>query len=114
MDSAGERFEAIRTALADRSNVLTVKELCQLAGVSRSGYYNWMSSQRARELREERDRASFAQMDPFLPFPGPASCPQPHSEIVDKNFLYMLTQDNYGTWLKEDFEALPAYEQSYF
>ena len=53
-------------------------------------------------------------MDPFLPFPGPASCPQPHSEIVDKNFLYMLTQDNYGTWLKEDFEALPAYEQSYF
>ena len=62
MDSAGERFEAIRTALADRSNVLTVKELCQLAGVSRSGYYNWMSSQRARELREERDRAAFEQI----------------------------------------------------
>ena len=62
MDSAGERFEAIRTALADRSNVLTVKELCQLAGVSRSGYYNWITSQRARELREERDRAAFAQI----------------------------------------------------
>ena len=62
MDSAGERFEAIRTALADRSNVLTVKELCQLADVSRSGYYNWMSSQRARELREERDRAAFEQL----------------------------------------------------
>ena len=62
MDSTGERFEAIRTALADRSNVLTVKELCQLAGVSRSGYYNWMSSQRARELREERDRAAFEQI----------------------------------------------------
>ena len=62
MDSTGERFEAIRTALADRSNVLTVKELCRLAGVSRSGYYNWMSSQRARELREERDRAAFEQI----------------------------------------------------
>lgn len=62
MDSAGERFEAVRAALTDRSNVLTVKELCQLAGVSRSGYYNWITSQRARELREERDRAAFAQI----------------------------------------------------
>lgn len=62
MDSAGERFEAIRAALADRSNVLTVKELCELAGVSRSGYYNWTSSQRARELREEQDQEAFAQI----------------------------------------------------
>ena len=62
MDSAGERFEAVRAALADRSNVLTVKELCELAGVSRSGYYNWTSSQRARELREEQDRAAFEQI----------------------------------------------------
>ena len=35
MDSAGERFEAIRAALADRNNILTVKDLCELAGVSR-------------------------------------------------------------------------------
>ena len=41
MDSAGERFAAIQEALADRKNILTVKELCELAGVSRSGYYNW-------------------------------------------------------------------------
>ena len=38
MDSAGERFEAIRAALADRNNILTVIDLCELAGVSRSGY----------------------------------------------------------------------------
>ncbi len=38
MDSAGESFEAIRAALADRNNILTVKDLCELAGVSRSGY----------------------------------------------------------------------------
>ena len=31
MDSAGERFEAIRAALADRNNILTVKDLCELA-----------------------------------------------------------------------------------
>ena len=52
MDSAGERFEAIRAALADRNNILTVKDLCELAGVSRSGYYNWVRSEKNRELRE--------------------------------------------------------------
>ena len=48
MDSAGERFEAIRAALADRNNILTVKDLCELAGVSRSGYYNWVRSEKNR------------------------------------------------------------------
>ena len=36
------------------------------------------------------------------------------SEIVGKNFLYMLTEDTYATWLKEAFDALPAEEQAYF
>lgn len=36
------------------------------------------------------------------------------SEIVGKNFLYMLTEDNYAAWLREAFEALPAEEQGYF
>ena len=36
------------------------------------------------------------------------------SELVGKNFLYMLTQDTYAGWLKEAFEALPAEEQAYF
>ena len=36
------------------------------------------------------------------------------SEIVGKNFLYMLTRDDYAAWLKEAFDALPADEQAYF
>ncbi len=36
------------------------------------------------------------------------------SEIVGKNFLYMLTRDDYAAMLKEAFEALPAEEQAYF
>lgn len=36
------------------------------------------------------------------------------SEIVGKNFLYMLTREDYSAWLKEAFEALPAEEQAYF
>ena len=36
------------------------------------------------------------------------------SEIVGKNFLYMLTKDTYSAWLKTAFEALSAEEQAYF
>ncbi len=36
------------------------------------------------------------------------------SEIVGKNFLYMLTEDTYAAWLKEAYEALDSAEQAYF
>lgn len=36
------------------------------------------------------------------------------SEVVGKNFLYMLTQDNYAAWLKEAYDALDSGKQAYF
>ena len=36
------------------------------------------------------------------------------SEIVGKNFLYMLTRDDYAAMLKEAFDALSAEEHAYF
>lgn len=36
------------------------------------------------------------------------------SEIVGKNFLYMLTEETYATWLKEAYEALDSTKQAYF
>jgi hypothetical protein len=36
------------------------------------------------------------------------------SEVVGKNFLYMLTQDKYSTYLKEVFDKLPSNEKLYF
>ena len=36
------------------------------------------------------------------------------SEIVGKNFLYMLTAPTYAGWLKEAFDKLSADEQAYF
>ena len=36
------------------------------------------------------------------------------SEIVGKNFLYMLTNEKYAVMLKEAYEKLPASEQAYF
>lgn len=35
------------------------------------------------------------------------------SELVGKNFLYMLTADEYATWLKEAFDVLSADEKAY-
>ena len=37
-----------------------------------------------------------------------------NSEIVGKNFLYMLTRDDYATMLKEAYDKLPAEKQAYF
>lgn len=34
-----ERFAFIRESSNDPENVLTIKEMCEIAGVSRSGYY---------------------------------------------------------------------------
>ena len=70
MDSVGTRFEAVREALADKNNVLTVKDLCELAGVSRSGYYNWIRSENARDLREAKDQEAFEKILEAYQFRG--------------------------------------------
>lgn len=62
MDRASDRFEAVREAVADKKNILTVKELCELAGVSRSGYYNWLHCEKARSLREAKDQEDFEEI----------------------------------------------------
>ena len=70
MDSVGTRLEAVREALADKNNVLTVKDLCELAGVSRSGYYNWIRSENARVLREAKDQEAFEKILEAYQFRG--------------------------------------------
>lgn len=49
----------IRETLADEHNRLTISELCSIAGVSRSGYYSWMSRAEKRAAREIRDYEDF-------------------------------------------------------
>lgn len=59
MDSSGSKFAIIQEVLSSENNVLSVTTLCEIAGVSRSGYYNWLSSTAVREQREANDRADF-------------------------------------------------------
>ncbi len=52
-------FEIIHESLKDSFSSLTVTELCEIAGVSRSGYYNWVKSAAVRDKKEAKDRADF-------------------------------------------------------
>ena len=59
MGSPNSRFEIIHEVLSQTDNRLSVTALCKIAGVSRSGYYNWVRSADTRAKREAQDRADF-------------------------------------------------------
>lgn len=59
MGTPGSRFQIIQEVLSQEGNLLTVSELCKIAGVSRSGYYNWLHSVDVREKKEAADLADF-------------------------------------------------------
>ena len=58
MDS-GYKFQVIQEMVMANDNRLSIGMLCDIAGVSRSGYYRWIKAGAARKEREERDRADF-------------------------------------------------------
>lgn len=60
MGKASVKFEVIQEVLSQYENDLSVSLLCEIAGVSRSGYYSWLKAEGARQAREEKDRADFA------------------------------------------------------
>ncbi len=52
-------FEIIYCTVQNSDNSLSVRSLCQMAGVSRSGYYAWIKAAPAREQQEIQDRKDF-------------------------------------------------------
>lgn len=52
-------FELIEQTHTDSHNKLSVRELCAIAGVSRSGYYAWLKAAPTRAAKEEQDRKDF-------------------------------------------------------
>ena len=60
MNEPSAIFEIIHTLVGDESqDSLSVKEMCSIAGVSRSGYYAWVKAASVRETQEEQDRRDF-------------------------------------------------------
>jgi len=57
--STSERFAIIHKTRASSYNTLNTKELCELAGVSRSGYYRWVDAAPERARRENQDCKDF-------------------------------------------------------
>lgn len=54
------KFRLIWDAASRDNNLLSITALCQIAGVSRSGYYNWIGNEGTRQLQEDADQKDFA------------------------------------------------------
>ena len=53
------KFRLIQDATSGDNNLLSITALCRIAGVSRSGYYNWVGNEGTRQLREDADQKDF-------------------------------------------------------
>ena len=59
MEKTSYKYEVIHDTLQESPGVFNVTILCELAGVSRSGYYAWIKAAPARDKRDAQDKADF-------------------------------------------------------
>lgn len=59
MNDSNSKFKIIYDLINKEDNLLSVTMLCDIAGVSRSGYYRWIGAANEREKQEIKDRADF-------------------------------------------------------
>ena len=55
-------FEIIYNTMQQSHNTMSIKTLCAMAGVSRSGYYAWLNAAPARAQRGHQDMGDFEQI----------------------------------------------------
>lgn len=53
------KFQMIKEMVTRDDNLLNIRWLCEIAGVSRSGYYRWLKAESVRKAREAQDKADF-------------------------------------------------------
>lgn len=59
MENPSSKFEIIHEVVKKESNLLSITMLCDIAGVSRSGYYGWVNAEEKRKEKESQDRSDF-------------------------------------------------------
>lgn len=67
---AAIRYEMIHSIVSKGSPHIPIQELCNMAGVSRSGYYSWLKSLEKKALREARDKEDFDRILEAYKFRG--------------------------------------------
>lgn len=53
------KFAIIKKMTTRDNNLLNLNWLCEIAGVSRSGYYRWINAEPARQAHDERDKRDY-------------------------------------------------------
>ncbi len=64
------KFALIYEAIRQDDNVLSISYMCQIAGVSRSGFYAWINATPARKKRDDTDKADFEKVLEAFRFRG--------------------------------------------
>jgi putative transposase len=68
--SPNKKYVIVAEMMCKPDNRMNVKELCAIAGVSRSGYYEWLKAEPLRKQREAQDRADFEKVLEAYKFRG--------------------------------------------
>ena len=92
------------------------KEWAEAEGVAKENNESPLALQTLNKVFEFNNlgEATFTNCWDFVAEGVHAQFMAPNSEPVGKNFLYMLTRDDYATGVKEAFDALDADKQAYF
>ena len=64
------KFKLINEMISRDNNLLNIEWLCEIAGVSRSGYYRWLKAAPTRDARDKRDEVDFAIVESAYQYRG--------------------------------------------
>lgn len=57
--TTSEKFQLIEQVVRESGYPPLIRYFCEVAGVSRSGYYNWLKAEETRQKREQNDEADY-------------------------------------------------------
>ena len=85
------KYALIEQALTAPNNLMSITELCEIACVSRSGFYRWHASKPSREARGERDKKDFELILEAYKFRGYAKGARSiHMRLLHRDVLMNL------------------------
>lgn len=80
------KFQLIEEAMKQEGCMLDVTHMCEIAGVSRSGYYKWLNAAPQREAKEMQDKADFELISSVYMHKGYAKgARQIHMQLLHKD-----------------------------